>query len=199
MIRLFEIKIYPFTSDEFNEKIRNVHDKFFAQFSDRDINWINARYSEQYGCMSNFEDYSIGHISIIYDVSCLRYECNIMLSRKYPTVTQLHKNIKVINKEDSINEEDGLFEAKMQAGYSLVPYRSQLFSGTKHYTTHSRIDGIYTNIDGLDNEAVANRILDEINRIHEKAMFRNLYFDMTLFNTIGRHIDYNKIINNIRK
>lgn len=199
MIRLFEIKIYPFTPNEFNEKIRNVHDKFFAQFADKDINWIQARYSERYGCMSYFEDYSNGHISILYDAPCLRYECNIMLSRKYPTVAQLRKRMKILKNDDSLSEEDRLLEAKMQAGYTLVPYRSQLFSGTKHYTTHSRINGIYTNIDGLDNTAIANKIIDEINRIHQRDMFRNLYFDMTLFNTIGRHIDYNKIINSNKK
>lgn len=46
---------------------------------------------------------------------------------------------------------------------------------------------------------IANKIIDEINRIHQRDMFRNLYFDMTLLNTIGRHIDYNKIINSNKK
>lgn len=85
-------------------------------------------------------------------------------------------------------------EALRLAGYSMVPYIPKLFTEKKHYTSSRHINGVYTNIQGLNNHEIANAIKKEIERINQRETFQKLYFDMTLFNLIGEYIDYAKIL-----
>ena len=57
----------------------------------------------------------------------------------------------------------------------------------------SDIDGLYTGISGRTNYEIAEIIKNDIKKIQDRDLFQGFYFDTSLFNTIGKYIDYWKI------
>ena len=190
-MKIFEIKIYPFSRKTFENKIKNTREKFYATHSDKSKQSNDDFYSEFYGSKSQFEDYSIGHLDICFDGCCLCYEAHIMMRRKYATKNERQRIIDSLDDNLYPDYEMKENEALRLAGYSMVPYIPKLFTEKKHYTSSRHINGVYTNIQGLNNHEIANAIKKEIERINQRETFQKLYFDMTLFKE-KRHERINK-------
>ncbi len=195
MLKIFEIKIYPFSPDEFAEKIQIAKDKFIAKYPYKSEVELRNMYSNFYGGKLSFEDYSIGYLEILYFDGCLHYEAKLILSKKYSTRKELQSIIDNLDNEKFPDDEMKWQEARRRTGfsYSLIPYKPPLFTEKKHYMSSYHVGGIYSGIKNQTNLEIAEMIKREITRIQNIEVFKGLYFDMSLFNTMCNYIDYLKM------
>lgn len=193
MLKIFEIKIYPFSPDQFAQKIQQAKSKFIMEFPDKTESELSIWYSRRYGYKISFEDYSVGYLDISYWGCCLHYDAKIMLSRKYPTSKEIQRCIDNMDDKQFPYPDMKEQEAIKRLGYIRVPYKPPLFTEKKHYMSNYHIDGFYTGISGRTNYEIAEIIKNDIKKIQDRDIFQGFYFDTSLFNTIGKYIDYWKV------
>ncbi len=195
MLKIFEIKIYPFSPTEFAKKKQVAKDKFIARYTDRTEIELRKMYSRFYGNKISFDDYSVGYLNILYWGSCLHYEARLMLSKRYSKCRELQSSIDILDDEEFQTEDMKEDEARKRMGYSykLIPYIPPLFTEKKHYMFDHHIEGIYTGIRNKTNHEIAETIESEVMRIQKSDFFKGFYFDLSLFNTICNYIDFKKL------
>lgn len=193
LLKIFEIKIYPFSPEQFANKIQRAKDIFFENHTYATETRARDMYSFLYGTKISFEDYSVGYLDILYWGCCLHYEAKIMLRKKYPTSKEIQRCIDNMDDKQFPYQDMKEQEAIKRLGYTRVTYKPPLFTEKKHYMSNYHIDGLYTGISGRTNYEIAEIIKNDIKKIQDRDLFQGFYFDTSLFNTIGKYIDYWKI------
>lgn len=195
MLKILEIKIYPFSPNEFAKKIQIAKDKFIEQFPEKSEDALRNMYSIFYGKKISFEDYSIGHLDVLYWGNCLHYEAKLMLSKRYSTRKELQSIIDILDDEEFPTDDIKEDEARKRTGnsYRLIPYKPPLFTEKKHYMSNYHIEGVYSGITNQTNHEIAEMIKREVARIQNRDFFKGLYFDLSLFNTVCDYIDFLKL------
>lgn len=190
MLKVFEVKIYPYSQKEFERKVKKKNEKVYST----NPNYPVDMFYKDYGAKTSFEDYSIGHIDVYLDGAEVIYEARIMISER--------RDKQYISKELEKIETAGLSEREylarkieVSSSHEKIAYKPRLFTDVKHYTQAWHIDRCTSHyIDNMSAneivEAIRNR-LQEINRMH---FYRNLYFDLSNIDNIGECLDFTKLI-----
>ena len=190
MLKLFEIKIYPFPPTEFDCKVKNVIDKVFAQ----NPNYPQSLLQKNYLTKANFQDYSIGHINVLLDVSEIYYEARMMVSERYEHKENQQK-IEDLENSGLSYREILIRRDEILSSHQIIAYKMPLFTNVKHYSRDWHIDrAISTDIDGKSNKEIQQSIIKDLNDINTLSFYKNLYFDLSPIENIGDCLDYSKLI-----
>ncbi len=192
-MKIFEIKIYPFSEEEFENKKQIFIKKYYDEHRDASFARNEYFYNIFYADKLTFENYCIGYVEFYVEEDRIRYEVKIMLRRKYPSKKFLQGEM--IKLDDNKYPTYDMKENKVKetARYKLVPYKPKLLTEKKHYMVNDFVSENIINISKLDNIQILNAIRVKIRDINETSKYKNLYFDMSLFNVIAEYLDFKKM------
>lgn len=192
-MKIFEIKVYPFSEKEFE----NRKNKFINKYEDKNKKYPFARndylFKIFYADKLTFENYCIGYVELYVEEDRIRYEVKIMLRRKYPSKKALQEEMDKLDDNEYPTYDMKENKVKELASYKLVPYKPKLLTEKKHYMVNDYISENITDIRELDNKQILNAIRTKIMDISKTPNYKNLYFDMSMFNIIAEYIDFKKI------
>ena len=192
-MKIFEIKIYPFTEKEFENKkeilINNYNHKNRKYSFARNDHLFKTFYADKL----TFENYCIGYVEIYVEEDRIRYEVKIMLRRKYPSKKALQKDMDLLDDNEYPTNDMKENEVKKAVSYKLVPYKPKLLTEKKHYMVNDCLSENITDICELDNKQILDAIRTKIKDINETPNYKNLYFDMSLFDVIAEFLDFKKM------
>lgn len=201
MLKIFEFKVYPFSQEEFSKKIDSFREDKIKELMSYGRTRESARDSFTHlyeGRKLCYENYSLGVINVFFEQGNLQYESQIMLEEKRVNKKSIEKQIDELKNVELTDKEKSIRIATIKNSFRLVPYRTRLFSGVKHYMKDHHINGLYTQVSNLSNKDIFEAIKCDIKNINEyDDIFKNLYVDTSLFDTIGEYIDYRSIFDNI--
>ena len=195
MLKLFEIKFYTISEEDFYKVVAENRDKFIEKYKNqnRTDEQTLRLYSQNFGQKNIYENYSIGYVEVLFDGVCLCYESKIMLSEKPSHSSKERAEGEVTGDEEAdANKKTGLF------GYSLVPYKTRLFSEKKRYMSNYHIGGKYSPVFGLSNMEIATQIKKDIGDIQTYDLFEKLHFDLSTLENILEYIDFVKLFEDYR-
>lgn len=196
MLKLFEIKLFAYSPEKFEENISTHRKNFYSKYENQNLTkkQIDHIYSTLYGNKNTYENYSIGYLIIIYDGSSLKYEVKIMLSQKNISKKELQERFKIIEMNNSLTEiQKEKEKLNIISSRSLVTYKPPLFTSKKWYMSNYHIDGKYTRTSGLTNLEIVQAMKQDITDIQKYDILKNIYFDLSYFNKIADYIDYAKL------
>ncbi len=199
MLKLFEIKLYPFTKEEFDKKVAITRDDFYALSKEQNRSKYDTKllYSHFYGKKSSYIDYSIGYLEIYYDGVCLCYESKLMLSKRYTNKRTIEKMLKELENDTELNpKEKSIKERAIRDSHSLVIYRPPLYTERKKYLSNYHIGGLYSNVTAMSNTEIVSAIREDIDIIKADGLFKNISFDLSLFDRIVSYIDFQSLFEN---
>ncbi len=190
MLKLFEIKLYPFSPAEFDCKVKNAIDKVLA---------INPNYPQSllfknYRSKANFQDYSNGHIKVLLDGSEIYYEARVIVSERHEYKENQQKIEDLVNSGLSYREILARRD-EILSSHQIAAYKMPLFTSVKHYSRDWHIDrAINTDIAGKSNKEIQQSIIKDLNDINTLSFYKNLYFDLSPIENIGDCLDYSKLM-----
>ncbi len=199
MLKLFEIRLFAYSPEKFEENIRTHREEIYSNYGTQNLTkkQIDYIYSIFYGNKTTYENYSIGYLEILYDGSSLRYETKIMLSQKNISKKELQKQFHIIETDKSLTEiQKEERKLNITGSSSLVAYKPPLFTSKKWYMSNYHIEGKYTRTWGLSNSEIVKAMKKDIIDIQEYDILKNIYFDLSYFNEIADYIDYEKLFEN---
>ena len=199
MLKLFEIKLFAYSPEKFEENMSTHHKKFYSNYENQNLTkkQIDYIYSTFCGSKNTYENYSIGYLEILYDGSSLHYEAKIMLSQKIISEKELQKRFDIIEMDKTLTEiQKEKRKLNIIGSRSLVAYKPPLFTSKKWYMSNYHIDGKYTRTWGLTNLEIVQAMKKDITDIQEYDILKNIYFDLSYFNKIADYIDYVKLFEN---
>ncbi len=199
MLKLFEIKLFAYSPEKFEENISTHRKKFYSNCENQNLTkkQIDYIYSTFCGSKNTYENYSIGYLIILYDGSSLHYEAKIMLSQKNISEKELQKRFDIIEMDNSLTAiQKEKRKLNIIGSRSLVAYKPPLFTSKKRYMSNYHIDGKYTRTWGLTNLEIVQAMKKDITDIQEYDILKNIYFDLSYFNKIADYIDYVKLFEN---
>ncbi len=86
----------------------------------------------------------------------------------------------------------------LKNSHSIEIYKPPLYTGKKHYMQQYKIMGLHTYIGGCSNLEIVEKIKEDIEDIQKDKFFKNIYFDLSIFNTLFKHIDFNALFDKQR-
>lgn len=202
MLKLFEIKLYPYTVDIFEKKVDKIRTDFYNDCkAQKRTNEESMRlYSYFYGRKSNIIDYSVGYLEICYSLGCISYNANLMLTERKSSKKEIERALIELQKETYLTDEEK--EQKkhdIENSSSDVIYKPPLYTGKKHYMQQYRnIFGMHTYVGDCSNLEIVEKIKEDIEEIQKDKFFKNIYFDLSIFNTLVNHIDFNALFDKQR-
>ena len=107
LLKLFEIKLYPYTVDFFEKKVDKIRTNFYNDCkAKKRTNEESMRlYSYLYGRKSNIIDYSVGYLEICYSLGCISYNANLMLKERKTPKKYIEQMLIELQKETDLNKE----------------------------------------------------------------------------------------------
>ena len=199
MLKLFEIKLFAYSPEKFEENISTHRKKVYTNYKNQNLTkkQIDYIYSTLFESKNTYENYSIGYLEILYDGSSLHYEVKIMLSQKNISEKELQKQFDIIEMDKALNEiQKEKRKLNIIGSRSLVAYKPPLFTSKKWYMSKYHIEGKYTMTWGLSNSEIVKTMKKDITDIQEYDILKNIYFDLSYFNEIADYIDYVKLFEN---
>lgn len=199
MLKLFEIKLFPYSPEKFEENIKIRREEVYSNYEAQNLTkkQIDYLYSIIYGNKTTYENYSIGYLEILYDGTSLHYEAKIMFSQKNISKKELKKLFDIIEMDKSLTEiQKEKRKLNITRSSSLVAYKPPLFTSKKWYMSNYHIEGKYTRTWGLTNSEIMQAIKKDISDIQEYDILKNIYFDLSHFNETSPYIDYIKLFQN---
>ena len=116
-MKIFEIKIYPFTEEEFCRKKSQFIENFYEENKNyeltRNVNIFQCFYADKL----TFKNYSIGFVDICLVDEKIQFDISIMLSPKCASKKVLKGIIDNLDSNTYPSYEMKLNEAKRLAGY----------------------------------------------------------------------------------
>ena len=197
MLKVFEIKLYGCSPEEFEEKIDKKRKEFYLKCRAQNRSSFESMslYSRFYAGKNTYENYSIGYLEVLYD-GFLRYEAKIMFSKKYSSKKEKQMMLDKLELDRTLSEEQkDERRAAILNSYLLVPYKPRLFTEKKRYMSNQHIEGMYTDTSGLTNFEIAQAIKNDISDIQEFDYLQGVYFDLSHFNEIIEFIDFKSLFN----
>ena len=208
LLKLFEIKLYPYTVDIFEKKVDKKRTDFYdiCKAQKRTKEESMRLYSHFYGGMNNLINYSIGYLEILYSLGCISYNVNLMLTERKSPKKDIEQMLIELQKEADLNEEERRQkEYAIKNSYSIEIYKPPLYTGKKHYMQQYEIFGMHTYVGGCSNLEIVEKIKENIQNIQKDEFFKNIYLiyqHLTHLLTIwilmgylinkGRHERFNK-------
>lgn len=200
LLKLFEIKLYPYTVDIFEKKVDKKRTDFYdiCKAQKRTKEESMRLYSHFYGGMNNLINYSIGYLEILYSSGCISYNVNLMLTERKSPKKDIEQMLIELQKEADLNEEERRQkEYAIKNSYSIEIYKPPLYTGKKHYMQQYRnIFGMHTYVGDCSNLEIVEKIKEDIEDIQKDKFFKNIYFDLSIFNTLVNYIDFNGLFEN---
>ena len=202
MLKLYEIKLYPYTVDIFEKKVDKIRTDFYNDCkAQKRTNEESMRlYSHFYGGKSNIIDYSVGYLEVFYSLGCISYNANLMLTERKTPKKDIEQMLIELQKETDLNEEEKeQKEYAIKNSHSIEIYKPPLYTGKKHYMQQYRnIFGLHTYVGDCSNLEIVEKIKEDIEDIQKDKFFKNIYFDLSIFNTLVNHIDFNALFDKQR-
>jgi len=202
LLKLFEIKLYPYTVDIFEKKVNKIRTDFYDDCkAQKRTNEESMRlYSHFYGRMNNLNNYSVGYLEIFYSLGCISYNANLMLTERKAPKKDIEQMLIELQEETDLNEEEReQKEYAIKNSHSIEIYKPPLYTGKKHYMQQYRnIFGLHTYVGDCSNLEIVEKIKEDIQDIQKDKFFKNIYFDLSIFNTLVNHIDFNALFDKQR-
>lgn len=196
-IKIFEIPIYNYSIDEFENKLKQHKSKSQKTYEKEYLTCekFEQIYALQSNGKLNYLDYRIGQMEIYYYNGFVRYIARVMMSKKYLSKKAIAEHLKPYKDKDlsTFILEDN----KIRSSYSLSLYKMPLFTEKKHYTTKYEIGGIHSDIRNKSNEQIIETIINDLKTIKNDSLFKSSFFDTESFLKIVKHLDVKSYIHSL--